>query len=251
MNTKLCIFVWLAGVPGIISVVWLALPILLQGRTLPMSFGTVQVISAAQSLVLLAIAAAVGSGLAHKVALDAPLLSAITTPKSMVTPVSKLLIPGIVGGLAGGLLLLVASRFTPSALVPLLDKYSFPLVTRVLYGGITEEVLVRWGLMTLIVWVLWRFFQGGIGSPSTLVVVSSIALSAVLFGVGHLPAARAILGVLSTQVTLFVIVGNWIFGLMAGYLYWQYGLEAAIVAHIVAHVVAYVGITRRSSGRPA
>ena len=78
MNTKLCIFIWLAGVPGVISVVWLALPNLLQGRTLPMSFGAVQVISAAQSLVLLAIAAAVGSGLAHKVALDAPLLSAIT-----------------------------------------------------------------------------------------------------------------------------------------------------------------------------
>lgn len=240
MNTKLCIFVWLAGVPGIISVVWLALPILLQGRTLPMSFGTVQVISATQSLVLLAIAAAVGSGLAHKVALDAPLLSAIAAPKSMVVPVSKLLIPGVVGGLAGGLLLLVANRFTPSALVLLQDKYSLPLVTRVLYGGITEEVLCRWGLMTLFVWVLWRLFQGGIGSPSMLVMVSSIVLSAVLFGLGHLPAARAMLGALSTQITLFVIVGNAIFGLVAGYLYWQYGLEAAIVAHIVAHVVAYV-----------
>lgn len=43
----------------------------------------------------------------------------------------------------------------------------------------------------------------------------------------------------------YVIVANSIFGLIAGYLYWQKGLEAAIIAHMSAHLVIvtamYVG----------
>jgi len=40
-------------------------------------------------------------------------------------------------------------------------------------------------------------------------------------------------------LTLFVIVGNSAFGLIAGYLYWKKGLESAIIAHALTHVVMF------------
>jgi len=110
-------------------------------------------------------------------------------------------------------------------------------LTRILYGGITEELLLRWGLMTLLVWIGWRVFSQGQSAPSTFCFIVAIALSAFLFGLGHLP----LVFVLGTQVTIsviaYVIVGNAAFGLIAGYLYWQKGLEAAMIAHMLVHVV--------------
>ena len=38
-------------------------------------------------------------------------------------------------------------------------------------------------------------------------------------------------------LTLYVIVANSVFGLIAGYLYWKRGLESAMLAHMLAHVV--------------
>lgn len=41
-----------------------------------------------------------------------------------------------------------ALRASPATLATLDGKFSPPLYARMLYGGITEEVLLRWGLMT-------------------------------------------------------------------------------------------------------
>jgi hypothetical protein len=47
------------------------------------------------------------------------------------------------------------------------------------------------------------------------------------------------LGELSSPVVTYVIGGNAVFGVVAGWLFWRFGLEAAILAHAIAHVVAY------------
>jgi membrane protease YdiL (CAAX protease family) len=39
----------------------------------------------------------------------------------------------------------------------------------------------------------------------------------------------------------YVLAGNTVFGIVAGYLYWRWGLETAILAHAGAHVVVFVG----------
>ena len=76
---------------------------------------------------------------------------------------------------------------------------------------------------------MWR--QGG-GHVARAGV--AVALSALLFAVGHLPAAQAMAGALTPEVVTFVMVGNTAFGLVAGWLYARHGLEAAIVAHGLA-----------------
>jgi membrane protease YdiL (CAAX protease family) len=109
----------------------------------------------------------------------------------------------------------------------------------VLYGGVTEELLLRWGLMTVLVWLTWRFLQRRSGTPQPIYIWLAIVVSALLFGAGHLPATAMQVGELTGYAVLFVIGVNATFGLLFGYLYWRYGLEAAIIAHVTAHVVSY------------
>ena len=113
-----------------------------------------------------------------------------------------------------------------------------PLAVKLLYGGITEELLMRWGVMTLLLWLGWRLLQRGHGQPRNGLVATAVLFSAVLFAVGHLPAAQAMAGVLTMPVVAFVLVGNTVFGLVAGGLFARHGLEAAIIAHVLAHLLA-------------
>ena len=55
-----------------------------------------------------------------------------------------------------------------------------------------------------------------------------------------MPSVVSTLTVVPASVVAYVTLGNAMFGVIAGYLYWRRGLEAAIGAHIVAHVIAYV-----------
>ncbi len=75
------------------------------------------------------------------------------------------------------------------------------------------------------------------GAPKPAYFVGAILISSLVFGVGHLPVAYMILPEATTALTLFVVVANSIFGLVAGYLYWKRGLESAMLAHMLAHVL--------------
>ena len=93
--------------------------------------------------------------------------------------------------------------------------------------------------MTLLLWLGWHVVQGGRGAPRNALVVAAVVFSALLFALGHLPAAQALAGVLTPQVLAFVLLGNMAWGLVAGALYARYGLEAALLAHVLAHTLSH------------
>jgi membrane protease YdiL (CAAX protease family) len=68
----------------------------------------------------------------------------------------------------------------------------------------------------------------------------AIAVSALIFAAGHLPAASFLLGALDGPVVTFVMGVNTAFGLLFGFLYWRHGLESAMIAHAVMHLVNFV-----------
>lgn len=105
----------------------------------------------------------------------------------------------------------------------------------ILYGGITEELMLRWGVMTLLAWAGWKLVQRSRGLPRPGVMWAAILLSAVLFGAGHLGAVAAI-APLTTAVVARTIVLNALAGVVFGWLYWRRGLEAAMLAHMAGHV---------------
>ena len=227
---------WLLGMPGVVAVVWTLLPTLkANAALLPLAPEVVLLLSGLQTSALLALAVALGVWLAPRVGLQAPAVSAWLAGRPAGPALRAQLLPGIVGGVAGAAWLWVLSRLAPTALQPSDPASAMPLVVKLLYGGITEELMVRWGVMTLLLWLGWRLLQRGQGRPGKGLVAAAVLLSAVLFAVGHLPAAQALAGVLTVPVVALVLVGNTVFGLVAGWLFARHGLEAAIIAHVLAH----------------
>ena len=109
----------------------------------------------------------------------------------------------------------------------------------VLYGGTTEELLLRWGLMTLFVWIGWRVVQRRQGAPTPVLVWTAIVLAAFLFGAGHLPALAAMV-TLTPLLIIRTIMLNALGGLLFGWLFWRYSLEVAMVAHASFHVALFL-----------
>lgn len=114
------------------------------------------------------------------------------------------------------------------------------------YGGIVEELQLRLFLMTLLLWLVARV-RGRMPGNTTFWL--AILLAALLFGVGHLPAAAHIWG-LDTIVVLRTLALNAVVGIACGWLYWRRGLEMAMLAHFSADLVLHVLMPLLGSGTP-
>lgn len=108
------------------------------------------------------------------------------------------------------------------------------------YGGITEEVLLRLFLLTLLAWLGSLVSRTDEGRPTPVVFWVANILAAVIFGLGHLPATAAIGLPLTVLVITRAIVLNGLGGLAFGWLYWTRGLESAVLAHFSADIVLHV-----------
>lgn len=228
---------WLSGLPGVLSLLLLPLP-----ADLPGDPGLVQGIMLIQPAVLLLLAVLAGVQLAPKVRLAAPGAAELAAGNSWYRAMTPQLLPGVFGGVGSGLLLVVISKLSLSFLPPaFLSAAPTPLPIRFLYGGITEEILLRWGVMTVLLWLGWRFGQKRRGTPALGWVAMAIGVSALLFAIAHLPVLVAQGVSLTPLVVGYILLQNSLFALVAGYLYWQYGLESAMVAHIIVHGVMLLG----------
>ena len=254
MSTKkrLFLILWLAGFAGVLSFLLIDLKHLIEIVPLPpgsdvpqMDLGLLKVISLIQPTVILSLAVLIGVGLSSKVGLSAPLAECIASRESWFASFKPQIVPAIIGGIGGGVAIVLTAVVSKPFLAPedvkLIGEFGklLPLPTRFLYGGITEELLLRWGLMTLLVWAMLRLFQKGQGSPKAAYFVMAILISSIIFGLGHLPIAFMLFREPTFPLMLFVVVANSTFGVIAGFLYWKKGLESAMIAHILTHLVLF------------
>lgn len=243
-KTKLFGVLWLIGMVGVLSLLLINIPLPEHEKLPPLWI--IKLLTLLQPTVLLFIGVTIGVALAEKVNLSAPLAEAIATKNSLTPAIKPQILPGIIGGLIGGLAtflnFLLWQPFLPSDFVTKSSEISgnMPFLTRIFFGGITEELLMRWGLMTLFVWIGWRIFQRGKGKPQPVYFIMAILLSSLLFGVGHLPIAFSFQTQVNAVFIAYIIMANSLFGLIAGYLYWQKGLESAMVAHGIVHIVLVI-----------
>lgn len=237
---RLGFLLWLFGMPEVVLVSVTMLPQLLRQVPLPAPVGLVIAASIAQSAALLALAGWAGVSLAPRVGLRAPAFEALAAGRPNGSAFRRQLLPGLAVGAVSGMLLFMVSALAPDALSRAQKSFEAPVLARVLYGGVTEELLLRWGFMSAVVWLLWRFVQQRQGVPRAALVWAAIAFSALAFGAGHLPAASALAGGLSIPVVIYVLGANTMFGIVFGYLFWRWGLEAAMLAHASAHVVNFL-----------
>jgi hypothetical protein len=211
-----------------------------------------------QPVILLAIAVAVGIWAAPRAGLSSLIADRAAVGRPIGPPLRNALPAGLIGGVVAGIGILVID----AAFRPLLDEAALTLAVTdnrtigvtlagIFYGGITEELLLRWGLVSFLAWLGMRIFRKPAGSPGSGVMWVAIVVAAVVFGVLHLPAVATVapLGehlTLTTPLVLRVILLNAFGGLVFGWLFWRRNLEAAMSAHAVAHLVftavAWTGI---------
>ena len=254
-KTRQFLILWIAGISGVlsfllvdISALLAHLPVAAEAK-MPFSPLMLKLISLIQPAVLLSIAVFVGVALASRVGLFSPAAEAAADKGNVASALKPQIVPGLIGGLMGGIAIpltwLLWKPFLPPVFVSRAEQLNkiLPTLTRLLYGGITEELLLRWGVMTLLVWLAWRLLQKGRGKPRVICFVSAIIISSVVFGLGHLPLASVLAVDFTVAIVSYIVVANSLFGLIAGYLYWKKGLEAAIIAHMLTHVVLIAAVT--------
>ena len=112
------------------------------------------------------------------------------------------------------------------------------------YGGIVEETECRLLLVSLFVWLLAWFNRQ---QAQSWMFVVAIVLAALLFGVGHLPAAFATGMAHAPFAIARIVLLNALVGLVTGTLFWKYGLEHAILAHFCADLVLHVALPLAAS----
>lgn len=240
--------VYLAGLLGIAALPLASVPLLKANEaTLPLSLPLMTLLALTQPAILLAAAVALGCTLAHKLQLKSLLASAATLAlawQQLRTHMPQALLLGV----GAGAVVILADLLVFKLLLPpaWFEKAAAAqpgawsaLVVGVLYGGITEELLLCWGLMTLIAWALWKTFRRRHVLPGNAVMLTAITLAALLFAAGHLPAAAQIQP-LDTAIVTRVLLLNFIVGVVSGWLYWRWSLEAAMVAHVGVHLAFFV-----------
>lgn len=237
------ILMWLTGMIGVLFML-LLLPAMLVNKTLALPLWVILLIQLVQSGVIVAISVWIGIALSPKVNLHSPCFAAIVNKSKFVERLRPQIKPGCIAGFIVGVFLIGINYVTPSELIanaPLVNPL-YRVFAEVFYGGITEEILIRWGLMTLILWLLWRFIQGNQKPPSLLLIWISIIISSLLFALGHIPAAHALVGHLTADIVAYIMIGNTLAGIVFGFLYKQYGLETAMIAHASAHLIKELGL---------
>lgn len=233
------------GLSGVFSL--LLAPINIpEGTELPLSLPLLKVIGLIQSSVLLGIATFIGSNLAPRVGLSTPLIEAFYNKTGVRSIFSKQIIFGMIGGtiayIVSACVIKLVEPFLPPEYLAINQNPAnqIPLITRILYGGIVEELLIRWGLMTFLIWLQWKVFQKGSGKPKSAFFGLGILIAAVIFGIGHLPALFSLISQPTILLITLIIALNMILGVIAGWLYWRKGLEAAIIAHMTFHIVFFL-----------
>jgi len=206
---------------------------------------TLMLLQGLQYSVLLAISILVGIGCAYRIGLRSHLINhwVFHTAKSPSFAVEIKWSLGV--GAVAAIALLLLDRLMQPALPEALqaanhtEPSGLNLLTAMFYGGITEEILMRWGLMSLLVWIAWKGLKQGVTLPSQGIYQGAIVLAALVFGLLHLPATAAI-APLTPVVIIRALLLNGIAGIAFGWLFWQYSLEAAMLAHISVHAFTFV-----------
>ncbi|OMF99013.1 hypothetical protein BK146_10140 [Paenibacillus sp. FSL R7-0333] len=202
---------------------------------------TLFILIALQTLVIVSLAATAGIYFGNKIGLTDPFLEGLSRGELDLTNLVQQVGIGIVAGIICALVWVVSYYSfirpridTVSIIASELARQQLGLAARMTSGGITEEIIFRWGLLSLTMWSVLKL------TPSlTAAFWISIVTTGILFGLAHLPGNLAKGCIPSPMLIGSMVIGNLWVSIICGYLFWQYGIIAAIVVHMLFHIIWY------------
>ncbi|HCU30069.1 MAG TPA: abortive phage infection protein [Sphaerochaeta sp.] len=120
-------------------------------------------------------------------------------------------------------------------------KESFTLISllfSMLYGGIIEEIMLRFFFLSLLVLILDMTRGGNRGNkpiPAWFHLLANF-IAALIFALGHLPATKMAFGEITSLLLVRTLLLNGVLGFVFGLLYWKKGLQYAMLAHALTHL---------------
>jgi hypothetical protein len=203
------------------------------------------ILAVLQQAITMAVAGGLGLLIAPRIGLSLPLFEAAVEGQPVLPTLLEFLPFALLVGLIGGALILLAdlSFFLPrlpesfsqtNSAISMARRLLIPIA-----GGIVEEIILRLFAFSLIAWLIGLVWSTPDSLPASGAFWAAGIIAAVLFAVLHLPATAAI-APLTPLVVVRALLLNGILGVAFGYLFWQYGLEAAMVAHFAADVVVHI-----------
>lgn len=205
-------------------------------------FSTIVLPSTVALLVVTTPLATLGLWLGAKIGLGAPLLSALLShgpgaAQRLARDAVRAIGLGLVVGIFLWMLRIVSVQFLPPELPELGHRGAIGGLLVSISAAIGEEVWLRLGVMTIFAWLFLRLLGQSELRPQ--VAWAAIVMAALVFGAIHLPqlAAAGAATPIGIAATVF---GNTLVGIVCGWLFWQRGLIAAILAHFSVDLVLHV-----------
>ena len=198
------------------------------------SLGAVKAATAASSAVYTVVCGFFGYILAEKIGLMRPL-------RFQKTVLIRVLLIAALGGAILSLDAWTFARWIPQLKGSYATAGSFDAVTwiaSVLYGGVSEEIMIRLFLMSLLSLIIWKLLFKKEEQVPVKVLIAANIISALVFAAAHLPATVQLLGELTPLILLRCFLLNGAAGLLFGRFYRRYGIQYAILTHMVFHLVS-------------
>lgn len=211
---------------------------------------TLIAISLGQSIVLLGVTTFSGLWAARKLALGAPLIDAMLNNRSLPNTLQKAIACTVTMSLAvvGIIYALEATVFKSVAVDIAQQSQGIELWKRALasfYGGVAEEIQLRLFLLSMAALAI-RFLANVMSSErkdtsglTNRVFWTANVLTAIFFGILHLPVAAELMPLTPLFVTRIILLNGSI-GLIAGLFFRRYGIELAILFHFTVDVLLHV-----------
>ncbi|MFV9552379.1 lysostaphin resistance A-like protein [Algibacter sp. PT7-4] len=193
------------------------------------------------SLVLGVFLVIVGLWISSKTNLGAPIIARIFSQKKVRTLIglnpflSSIILAIVVAVILLGLFELQKAFYPVTGKMARPSKPFYVFVS--FSAGITEEIMFRLGLMSLIIAVI-QFVKKA-ATPSNAMVWVGIMVSAICFGLIHIPFSKNFVNLTLFSITV-TMVGNLITGITFGWVFWKRGLLVAIACHVIFDLVFHV-----------
>lgn len=254
-NWKIFFILVAASIVGVVAAIPYSLAV--QGTALselnaPIPTWLLLALQVLQNAFLFAVIILLGLLAANRVGLELPVLEAWLQGKPVGQKIKSFWLLSVGIGIAGSVIIILLDSlvFMPQLAAELgdaaadlnadaLQPAAWKGFLASFYGGINEELMLRLGLMSILVWIGRFFSKTDDGRPTLAVLWGASILAAVLFGLGHLPATAALFPI-TPLVILRAITLNGLLGIAFGYLYFKHGLEAAILSHFTADIILHV-----------
>ncbi|STX52660.1 Uncharacterised protein [Legionella busanensis] len=239
LNWSVTFFLFFLALPGVYIAIPRLIHLLLPHNSKELKSRFTRIVTV-QTLIMVLLMSAAGSILSLVTGLGDPILNGLLQGQSILGLID--IIPVLIATTLGLIFFLflyygVASKLLDTTTLTVMRtlRATFGIDGCLLYGGVVEEILVRWGLINVITFFAFLYT----GDKQPLLIWLAILISGLVVTIGHLPAFIAA-GCLTTQRFIYVmLLLHMTQAIIFGWIFWHYGILSVIFAHMLFYLGWY------------